>query len=394
MAVELKRLIKKVSHMDITLLAGEDGLNKMVSWVHMVETKEACTFLEGGEIAFCTGIGLNNGLSIFDLVKSLHENHASGAVINIGPFIESIPDELIEYGNTNHFPIFTVPWKIHIAEIMRIFCYTITKSDQANLEISVAFKNAIFYPKHEELYVVPLSRYNFHVNWHYYVCAIKITDKYQQNIPAKQLESICISLEQFMHHRQFDNFAMFCHENQLVIVLGNYESSLLDSFIDTLASKLKLTLNNNQNYHMGIGKCTKSIRCLYKSFHQAKSIQNLQERNKISKSLISYSKMGIYKLLMGIEDREIVSEYYEQTIEKLIEYDQKNDSDLSIVLRSYLHHNGSVKDTALELFVHRNTINYKLNKAAEILDVDLSMLEVRLQLIVAFMLKDMYELTQ
>ena len=32
--------------MDITLLAGEQGLSNMVSWVHMIETKEAIEIIE------------------------------------------------------------------------------------------------------------------------------------------------------------------------------------------------------------------------------------------------------------------------------------------------------------------------------------------------------------
>ena len=36
---------------------------------------------------------------------------------------------MIDFGNLKNFPIFTVPWKTHIAEIMRIFSYMITKSE-------------------------------------------------------------------------------------------------------------------------------------------------------------------------------------------------------------------------------------------------------------------------
>ena len=109
MAVELSKLMERVAHMDITLIAGEKGLNNLVSWVHMVETNVASTFLEGGEIAFTTGVGLNNGLTILDLVESIWENHAAGVVLNIGPFIENIPEEVIDFGDAHDFPIFSVP---------------------------------------------------------------------------------------------------------------------------------------------------------------------------------------------------------------------------------------------------------------------------------------------
>lgn len=389
MAVELKRLIEKVSHMDITCIAGDEGIHNIVSWVHMVETKEASTFLEGGEIAFSTGIGLSNSLSILELVENIWLHHASGVVLNTGPFLESIPQEVIEFGNEHDFPIYTVPWKIHLAEIMRIFCYAITKSDQANLEIAAAFKNAIFFPEHTELYMVPLSHYHFQADWNYYVCTIKITSSTTNELSTNTLESYCVSLENFLQHRQFKRYAMFYHEGQLITVLANYDDASLNHYISTITTHLEHILTADQKFHIGIGKCTKSIRCLYKSYHQALAIQNLQENNRIPQSLITYSNMGVYKILMGVEDKDILNEYYEKTIALLEDYDKKNESDLTLVLRCYLNHNGSVQETADELFVHRNTVNYKLSKAAEVLHMNLSKLDSRLQLLLGFMLQDM-----
>ena len=84
-----------------------------------------------------------------------------------------------------------------------------------------------------------------------------------------------------------------------------------------------------------------------------------------------------------------MTEYYERTVEPLILYDEKNQSDLATVLRTYLKHIGSVKETADELYLHRNTINYKLSRVESLLDIDLSSLDSRLQLSIGFMLLDM-----
>lgn len=389
MSVELNRLMKKVAHMDITLVAGEKGLSNIVSWVHMIETKEASDFLEGGEIAFTTGIGLNNGLSILDLVKNIWENHAAGVVLNTGPFLEYIPQEVIDFGNSHDFPIFSVPWKIHIAEIMRIFSFMITKSEQENLEIAAAFKNAIFFPKQEELYIVPLSQHGFHINWNYYVCVLRISDSAQSTVSQNHIEDICFNVENHLQHRKYKKFAIFYSENQLIAITGNYSQKMMDSFTSDIHEYLFRYLPANENFFLSIGKSTKSIRCLYKSYRQALSIQNFMRTKKDDSNVLAYSDMGIYKLLMGVEDKEILEEYYEKTIQPLIEYDQKNNSDLANVLQKYLQHDGSVKDTAEELFVHRNTVNYKLNQAAEILGLNLSSLDVRLQLSLGFMIQDM-----
>lgn len=386
MAVELQRLMEKVSHMDVNLIAGKGGIHNLVTWVHMVETTEASDFLEGGEIAFTTGLGLGNRTNLLDLIRLMYEKKVAGVIVNTGPFIEEIPQDTIDFCNENNFPLFVIPWKIHLAEVMRIFCFAITKDEQRILETAAGFKNAIFFPKQEELYVVPLSQQGFRVNWKYAVCMLNLSHT-ATDLPVR-LEQLVNSLDTYARHK-YDNFAIFSHDSEILIVTGNYSEQELHTFIQDLCSRASQLLASGESVSMGCGKLTKSIRCLWKSYRQAKSIQKLQENGKIDHSLIFYSDMGIYKLLMGIEDREIIQEYYDKTIRPLLDYDEKNDSDLAVVLRAYLNHNGSVKETADELYVHRNTINYKLTRISEILDMDLSQLNTRLQLSVGFMLEDM-----
>lgn len=386
MAVELQRLMEKVSHMDVSLIAGKGGMHNLVTWVHMVETTEASDFLEGGEIAFTTGLGLGNRTNLLDLLRLMYEKEVAGVIVNTGPFIEEIPQNAIDFCNENNFPLFVIPWKIHLAEVMRIFCFAITKDEQRILETAAAFKNAIFFPKQEELYVVPLSQQGFHVNWNYAVCMMNLS--HSATDLSIRLEQLVTSLDTYARHK-YDNFAIFSHDTEILIVAGNYSEQELHTFIQDLSSRACQLLASGESVSMGCGKLTKSIRCLWKSYRQAKSIQKLQENGKIDHSLIFYSDMGIYKLLMGIEDREIIQEYYDKTIRPLLDYDKKNDSDLAVVLRAYLNHNGSVKETADELYVHRNTINYKLTRISEILDMDLSQLNTRLQLRIGFMLEDM-----
>ena len=383
MAVDIYNLMKQVNNMDVTLVAGKKGLHNIVTWVHMVETIEASSFLDCGEIAFTTGFGLNNGQTLLELTECIYNGKASGLIINTGPFLEKVPKEVLKFGDDHNFPIFVVPWKVHLAEMMRIFSFSILKDSQQNLETAAAFKNAIFFPKQEDLYVIQLSQIGFKINWQYATCIIDLEKTDNIN-----LNSLIINLETHMQHN-YEHFAIFLHDTEIIIIVGNYTSDKLHSFINELINQLNMLLAKKTDYSIGIGKITKSIRCLHKSYRQAKNIQNLQLKNKIDKSLIFYSEMGIYKLLMNIDNQDILTEYYEHSIKPLKEYDEKNNSELTPVLRSYLKNNGSVKETADELFIHRNTVNYKFNKIEEILNIDLSSLDARVQLIVGFMLEDM-----
>lgn len=158
-----------------------------------------------------------------------------------------------------------------------------------------------------------------------------------------------------------------------------------------LNSYLKTHLPKNSDFLLGVGKHAHDIYSLSQSFNQATEIQNLQYRHIIPKDHYFFEDLGIYNLLMSITDKEIFKDYYNDTLGELIEYDKNNDSNILEVLKYYLENNGSVQKTAEHFYVHRNSINYRLNKVQDILDMDISDLDNRIQLRLAFMVRDMLD---
>lgn len=390
MAVELTKLIEMASGKDLCLEAGECGMNRLISWIHMVESLDATTFLDGDEIVFSTGIAITNDDDFLKLVKAMDEHKAAAIIINIGPYVSRIPKSVISYCNEHNLPLFSVPWRIHLAELIRIFTSAITKSDQEQQEISNAFKNAIFFPKQEDLYIVPLTHKDFSSQWAYSCIAIRI---FSETSSVNRAESLAISASSHMKH-SFGHFNIFSYHDMVIAVVANYDIETLHKFATEMVSFIKYLLTSNENIFYGVGKITKSIRCIYKSYNQAMSIMHMHEKGILKEESFFYDELGIYKLLMNIDDQEILSEYYEKELGTLEAYDKNNGTDLYDTLKDFLlKYNGSIKETSDALFVHRNTVNYKLNKVSEILNVDLSELDVRTKLSVAFMVKEIMQHT-
>ncbi len=385
MSIEIKRLISFVEHMDIHLLAGENGQDRPVSWVHMVENLEASTFLEGGEVVFITGIGLSSPGELMSLVTELCKLEVSGIIINTGPYIEEIPADAIAYCDKLSIPLYEVPWKTHIAEIMRIFCFQITKSDRRTFEIAAGFKNAIFYPDQEQLYSIMLSQYHFYVEASYSVGVISVIS---DRDTAKTLEKFEIIFENHLRHYH-SHFAVFINNDDIILVLSEHSVSAVHEIVNDLIDRAKIYLSNDEKLCVGVGRLTKSARCIYKSYRQAKEIQSLQAKGRIDPSQFYYSDMGLYRILMGVEDTEIIKEYHDAVLAPLLVYDKNNNTNLTQTLQTYLEKNGSVKETADAMYVHRNTINYSLKRIEEILNADMSSLADKLRFVIAFMLRDM-----
>ena len=118
MSITLKKLCSDTeTKYSLKLIAGKGGMGNAVRWVHMVEDRQVPDFLHGSELIFTTGIGHIGRDSLLEYVKRLKQHNAVGVVINIGPYLTEVPEEVIEYCDRENFPLFTLPWKIYIIDI-------------------------------------------------------------------------------------------------------------------------------------------------------------------------------------------------------------------------------------------------------------------------------------
>ena len=110
-----------------------------VRWVHIIEDSEVPDFLHGNELIFTTGIGHvgNEWLKIFTV--SLKNKGAIGLVVNIGPYISSVPSQAIVFCEQNGFPLFTIPWKTRIIDISYEFCRRIIANEKRESTICLLY---------------------------------------------------------------------------------------------------------------------------------------------------------------------------------------------------------------------------------------------------------------
>jgi len=384
MPVVLKSLYESVLDREIRLLAGEKGLSNIVRWVHMVESLDTSDFLEGEEFVFTTGIGMNKAGDLEALVQKNVRNSASGMLVNIGPYITDIPPQIITYCNEHDFPLFTVPWHIHLAQIMRSFCSSILQSEQVQMELSYAARNAIFFFQREDLYVPAFEHNGFQGEWSYCVAVMELDGWNGQD---EKMKDILRHIENALVAANHKAIALVQNETVILVFARMTEAEVKQAVRELLNGAVKKF--GKEEFYLGIGQQTRSIRCIYKSYRQAKKVTGLHRHLGQKERIEAYREMGVYKLLLAIDNPEIEREYWSETLGELVRYDETNGTDFVKTLELYLHCGGSVRETADALFVHRNTINYRIRKIEEILDCDLADLNVRMDLLLGYKLKAM-----
>lgn len=376
MAVRLRDLVEHARGMELELVAGAGGLDRPVRWVHMVENVEIVGFLEGQEVAFVTGVGLDGRTDLLSLVRSVAEADASGVVVNVGPFIRSIDPAVVRLCNDLDLPLFRVPWNVHMAQIMHRFCLDITMSERNGIGLASALRNAIRQPEREDLYLDFLEDNGFSRDWNYTVAVAQAVTEDGVDVDGRGLGRIGQAVDNLLIFKGWHAVALSM-DNSLVIVFAQYGADDVEAMTERCLESCRPMLGEDWRLYVGIGKRTRSARCIGKSHAQARKLARLQRKRGSSDGPLAYSRMGVTKLLLSIGDRDVLEDYIEHTVGPLIEYDRLNGTDLAAVLRCYLAHSGSVRDAAADLFVHRNTVTYKLRKIESVLGEDLSDFRVR-----------------
>ena len=96
MALTLSQLCVNVEKTyQMKLVAGEDGMDNVVRWVHIIEDVEVSHFINGQELVFTTGIAQRGVNWLLPYAEQLLSHGAVGLVINLGPYIEKVPPQLI-----------------------------------------------------------------------------------------------------------------------------------------------------------------------------------------------------------------------------------------------------------------------------------------------------------
>ncbi len=96
----------------------------------------------------------------------------------------------------------------------------------------------------------------------------------------------------------------------------------------------------------------------------------------------SYATMGADRLLVLLYryNPEALSSFVEDTLGPLLRHDQRSSTPLIPTLRSFVEHGGHLREAAADMYVHRNTLAYRLDRAAEILGTDLKDPHARLSI--------------
>lgn len=119
---------------EATLVAGHQGLMRQVRWVHVVDILEVGECLGGGELVLTCGVLLGKHVELQrQMIGILDHVGAAGLGIAIGPYMDHVPDLLIQEADKYGMPLLTIPWTVNFREIMRTLIIEIISREDVTL---------------------------------------------------------------------------------------------------------------------------------------------------------------------------------------------------------------------------------------------------------------------
>ena len=162
-------------------------------------------------------------------------------------------------------------------------------------------------------------------------------------------------------------------EDQIEIVLppGTPAQRVVDALVSALP---EVTIR------AGLGREYPGLAGLQRSRTEARQALTIHHRIDMAGPVANYGDLGIYRLLFAAESLPEFEEFHASALGVLLHHDATHHSGFIPTLRAFFAANGSPKDAAERLGVHRNTILYRLGRISALTGHDLDDADTRLRL--------------
>ncbi len=387
MSISVRDLFKLDSLKKIELVGGEAGLEKCIEWIYVAECfenpLEGIKWLQGGEIIFITGVGIRGNVDmLLKLVEGISEKNGSGLIVNIGPYIQEIPDEVIKLADKLEIPLFTLPWNVKLVEVSREISNAIVLSRIEENSLTHFLSNILFGDGELEGDAIEKAAYfGYNLAGECCICVIDI-DGFERFLKLKKLDDeVSISKLKITFRKIVQDIlekhalkVPIIDKDDAVIIFNRSEENCmnrLNKAIKEIQEVIKKRIDG-LSVSVGIGNSYKDLKMMKQSLNEAELAIDSAKCQGLDDTITRYKDIGIYGLLFSIKNKTVLENYFTQILGTISNNDDKNkDSNLLQILEMYLNENCNITVTAEKLFLHRNTLKYKIKKIEELLNCDL-----------------------
>ena len=388
----------KEIHSGMRLVAGEGGVQRNIRWIYFADCVQCLEgsvsiseLIHGEELVIITNVSLTKDDDVLlSMMDEMYEKNVAAFVINEG----QISDKIIAHCNELQLPLYELSVNLHLIDFSQIVCKVLVE-EEGRSNSRERILTSILYS--EQLNVEDLMEQANYLG-------IDLTGKYRSAVFVwKDMEH-----KENPLNEESDGFAIERRKQIKKWILNEFQAyglrhimihSRVDAFVimfpaeyfshDLLVTILKNIIQKIEHYYelvvsVGVGTPYEYISEFKLSYQEAKNALKISKMLSEDTKIYFYDDLDLYSFIAQVTNGKFLDDYVTHKIGKLLEADNVQEGNLAETLEAYLDHNCNANATAEDLFIHRNTMRYRLDKIKHILNSDLSDLSECLELKLAF----------
>lgn len=379
---------------DAELIAGDSGLDKEISWVHVLETwDDSNKWVDGSELILCSAVGVKDGTELVPFFRQLLEKGISGFCLQLHMYVDEIPQEMVDLANEYNCPLLTFKRLVRFIDLSRNLIRIILEYVNQDYIIEKQKMDANFWMlnwlngnvdrgricEHMQLEPNQVDKFRWFATVVEYRKS-KITYHWSESIYL----TIAKTLRAVFQENQFTFYPFFA-DGLLTGIIMDY--GVNETWKDRFAA-VGETINKNLRIQDGkpqlilaAGYRCQGIKEIPRSYRTALKTLEICQKFQIKRHI--YEDLNLYFILSLIEDSDHLAELQEFVMDQLkplLSFDITHNGKLMSTLAKYYECNGSKQLTAQELNISRQSLYYRLEQIEAILGMDPLLMEARLTL--------------
>lgn len=380
----------------LKLKAGENGLQKSVRWIYFADCLQCIkseyrieNYIHGGEFVVLTNPSVtDDSRKLLELIRQMYEHGITALGINEG----QISGELMRYCEEKKLPLFELSEKYPLIDLSQIICRKLVLEENDRNAAEQLFSSILDAEHLSREQVMAQARYlNIDLEGSFFVAEIAFTSKKAE---SGWEDEDFLAAGRNVKRMIRAEFSSFIKQDILILPQAGSILALIpdreetESCIEEFFSRIvdRAQREYGMDLRIGVGNSRAYLDEVKNSRNEASAALRAAEVSGLKGQIFFYRDQGIYTLISHVDDSRILDAYVDEKIGKLLQADELNDGNLHETLENYLNCNCNAKKTAEAMFLHRNTLNYRLKKIREILSCDLENLDTCLEMKMAFLI--------
>ncbi len=352
--LRMETVISAIVPQYATLMGGAKGIKRMITNIHNIENKEIAAYIRDNELIFITGVALGEGETLADLIDEVLRKQVAGIIINTGFYIKEIPSSIVTRCNELHIPLISLPWKYVLSDLQKIIFKELVTSQYKEDYQTYLLEQLLHRTRRPHTDYAGI--FQFAPSDMYCIAIIKMASDFNDPASLKQVLKACFTSDYVMDEENIHQTTLLFHRRSI---------QDLHQYSDQLEQCLKPLA---QPYQIGLSQACSRWEDLPSAYEEAQLALSMATEIGYEMPFTAlFQDMTLLKIIKSIPDPKLLSDFVQETLGKIIEYDANNHTDSLHFLQVWIKHNGNPSKIAAELYIHRNTVAYRINKIKSIL---------------------------